>query len=726
MLLLSIVFYNSLIEAFYDELTEKNIDMLMQVKDTIDTKLKELWNISVHVESNPDLSKFNVSENIMSQMNAVKVLRSYRFTNSFAEEILLYYHGDNILYSSSGTYNPYSFLNVIYRYHNWNEEQFMNDVSNVVIPSVRHSEKVTPMFSKEQKYVTYMLPLPYSGSNRYATLIFLINDYTLGSILKNAASNNETNVIILDKDGEIITCSEEVEYLELSNLASIANLSSGVYSNTTALNSNEYFVCSVKSEYSDWTYMLLTPEGSVLQKPRALKAKALYAIPVVFLLGIGVIYLVMHISYFPIRKLKSFVEELLGNSLSGSNEIESVKQAFENISRKSKSLMQKIEISHPAVKDSLLSNLIRGQFKNIDEFNEKGKDFGLVFSKPYFLVAVFYLGKSKNISSHTIINIVEKHMVDKIECFGKDMIDSSLVFILSTSDNEHVKIRSLFSCLLNYLNQNFDLNITIGIGNIYKATDDIGKSYLEAFTAVDYRMIKGSNEVILFNDISTDVKKIQYPSNEVISQLELALLHGDAVTTNKILEETVQYIKKNSISLFVAKLYCYDIINTILKAINRINRVYSINVNYPEIETLSKFETVEQLADLVRNISHELCKFIHEYMYNQKKDRISDFKNYIKEHYNDYDFSVQRMADYFQITASNLSHYFKEQAGENITDYVDYLRIEKAKNLLLSTDDCLQDIVNKIGYVNVPSFIRKFKKITGITPGMYRELNTIR
>jgi len=445
---------------------------------------------------------------------------------------------------------------------------------------------------------------------------------------------------------------------------------------------------------------------------------------VTFLFGITVIYIITHINYLPIKRLKGFVEELLGNSLTGTNEIESVKQAFENISQKSRSLMEKIENSHSAFKDSLLSDMIRGQFKNIDEFNEKGKDFGLVFSKQYFLVAVFYLGTPQNISTHVIIDIVEKYMADKVECFGKDMIDNSLVFILSISDKEHSKIRTLFSNILDYLIQNFSLNITIGVGNTYKSIDDIGKSYLEASTAVDYRMIKGSNEVIFFNDISTDVKKIQYPSSETISQLELALLQGDTATTNRILEETVQYIKKNSISLIVAKLYCFDIINTILKAINRINKVYDFNINYPDIEELSKFETIEQLSDLVRNISYELCNFIHEYMFNRKKDRVSDFIYYIKENYDDYNFSVQRMADYFQVSVSNLSHYFKEQTGENITDYVDYLRIEKAKDLLLSTDDCLQDIVHKIGYVNVSSFIRKFKKLTGTTPGIYRELNT--
>ena len=62
-----------------------------------------------------------------------------------------------------------------------------------------------------------------------------------------------------------------------------------------------------------------------------------------------------------------------------------------------------------------------------------------------------------------------------------------------------------------------------------------------------------------------------------------------------------------------------------------------------------------------------------------------------------------------------------EQTGENLKSYITRLRMEEAKKLLTQTALPLYEIVSRIGYLDVSSFIRKFKKEVGMTPGEYRE-----
>ena len=80
------------------------------------------------------------------------------------------------------------------------------------------------------------------------------------------------------------------------------------------------------------------------------------------------------------------------------------------------------------------------------------------------------------------------------------------------------------------------------------------------------------------------------------------------------------------------------------------------------------------------------------------------------------------MAEYFDMSASNLRHYFQKQTGQNISDYVNQLRINKAKELLKTSDYYVKEIVSKVGYCDDSSFIRKFKQVVGITPGKYRKM----
>ena len=86
----------------------------------------------------------------------------------------------------------------------------------------------------------------------------------------------------------------------------------------------------------------------------------------------------------------------------------------------------------------------------------------------------------------------------------------------------------------------------------------------------------------------------------------------------------------------------------------------------------------------------------------------------------DYNFSVGQLADQFGISQNNLSQRFKRYLNQTPTEYINRLKMEKAKSFLSNTDMPLRMIVEKLGYNNESSFIRKFKDATGMTPGEYR------
>ena len=72
------------------------------------------------------------------------------------------------------------------------------------------------------------------------------------------------------------------------------------------------------------------------------------------------------------------------------------------------------------------------------------------------------------------------------------------------------------------------------------------------------------------------------------------------------------------------------------------------------------------------------------------------------------------------MNSSYLSHLFRRQTGEKYVQYLNGIRIAKAKDLLLTTDRKLYQIARSVGYDNVKYFFRVFKKWEGITPEQYR------
>jgi two-component system response regulator YesN len=109
---------------------------------------------------------------------------------------------------------------------------------------------------------------------------------------------------------------------------------------------------------------------------------------------------------------------------------------------------------------------------------------------------------------------------------------------------------------------------------------------------------------------------------------------------------------------------------------------------------------------------------------NKRKKSEADYitafvTEYVESHYGE-DISLELLADKLNITGAYLSTYFKEKNGINFSDYINAYRMNKAKELLELTNLKIQEISERVGYHNVNSFIRMFKKVTGIPPGEFR------
>ena len=107
----------------------------------------------------------------------------------------------------------------------------------------------------------------------------------------------------------------------------------------------------------------------------------------------------------------------------------------------------------------------------------------------------------------------------------------------------------------------------------------------------------------------------------------------------------------------------------------------------------------------------------------ETKDPVTTFVTaYLDEHLHE-DINLDLVADKLNITPGYLSSSFKEKTGTNFSDYLNDLRIRRAKEHLTNLELRIQDVAGLVGYHNVNSFIRMFKRYAGITPGEYRKRN---
>jgi len=126
-------------------------------------------------------------------------------------------------------------------------------------------------------------------------------------------------------------------------------------------------------------------------------------------------------------------------------------------------------------------------------------------------------------------------------------------------------------------------------------------------------------------------------------------------------------------------------------------------------------------AELKQDPNSKSVHYLHSYLYNKLMEScsISSIK-YISDHY-DQPITVQQLAAIENYNVTYYNDWFKEQTGFPPNLYLRYVRISKAKELLIETDFSIMEVAVMVGYSSNSTLTRAFHSLTGMTPKEYRE-----
>ncbi|MCH7557356.1 MAG: PocR ligand-binding domain-containing protein [Planctomycetes bacterium] len=140
---------------------------------------------------------------------------------------------------------------------------------------------------------------------------------------------------------------------------------------------------------------------------------------------------------------------------------------------------------------------------------------------------------------------------------------------------------------------------------------------------------------------------------------------------------------------------------------------------------VNKVMRINNQEDLCAWISTALNEFIELVYSSQDARKVSQIRpaiNYIDANYNK-PITLADVAKASHLSVSRMAHIFKEQMSITIIDYLTSVRIERAKQLLLATDQNCTEICFEVGYNNQSYFTRTFKGLVGMTPRQFRGRN---
>ncbi len=111
------------------------------------------------------------------------------------------------------------------------------------------------------------------------------------------------------------------------------------------------------------------------------------------------------------------------------------------------------------------------------------------------------------------------------------------------------------------------------------------------------------------------------------------------------------------------------------------------------------------------------------------KDIVSKVESLMKDYFNQGlllqsgPLTIQYLAEHCHLSPNYLSDLLKKETGRSAKDHINDFLINKAKNMLLGSDDSVSGIAYELGFNYPHYFSRLFKNKTGMTPNEYREVN---
>ena len=161
-----------------------------------------------------------------------------------------------------------------------------------------------------------------------------------------------------------------------------------------------------------------------------------------------------------------------------------------------------------------------------------------------------------------------------------------------------------------------------------------------------------------------------------------------------------------------------EIKDTVKEQCEQLARVYAAEID----ESESKITGQIRKKIILLQFIHELLKkgFIVENDTTGRNTVEKEMISYIQQNYTG-KILLREFGEQFHLSEKYISRYFKEHFHITLSQYVTYLRLEHAKQMLQETDISVTEVAMQSGYQNISYFIRSFKKTYGVSPLKYRK-----
>ncbi|PQP88500.1 hypothetical protein CPT76_09130 [Paenibacillus sp. AR247] len=505
-------------------------------------------------------------------------------------------------------------------------------------------------------------------------------------------------------------------------------------------------VSYITSKITGWKYVSVLPASLFNEKMQYMRKLIWISIGMCFLVGGVICVLFLRKNYMPIQVMLQSLSHKFGLRFDGgSSEYSFLQGAIQHYFTEKEDMRARLDQHRNTIRAHLIRRLLKGSIEKEALLHESLAAHHIEFSSDRFVVILMSvdgfgkfeqygqngLSDQKEQMLHFILtNVLVDAAADDAAIYTTEMNDVLACIVnfhkSDSEERERLTLHRISAQVREFMQEQMQVELTIAVGEVYSDIYGIAQSYHEALDALEYRIVLGSGQFIRYRDTQLNQAPPHhyYFPLSVEQQLIYVVKSGNYAKAEALIEDIFQKnFAGHPVSVPLAKCLMYNMASTMLNTVDEVSVTgkRSLEAHLLDVEPLLSCEHVPQMKEQLKEKLSQVCSWIQAEKRDHHRYLIEDVQRYIENHLHDPNLNISMIGDVFRMTPSYISRLYKDHTGEALLDTINRLRLAEAKSLLKHNKLTVNEVAGRVGYADVSTFVRTFKKFEGITPGAFQK-----
>lgn len=581
--------------------------------------------------------------------------------------------------------------------------------------------------------VTYVLPLNRLSTTTKGTIVVNFLETSISQFLRTSEPGKHS-YMLMEADGTIISTADKsllftsgTDQPYMRDILDSSKKEGYAYHEING--EHLIYTWSRSSTQFHWLNVNVYSMDELMSKTRTIQRSIVIITVVIIFAGALLTVLLATWLSKPLRELVRVVRARSNLGITKKNELVFLDAAFRRMQEEEEGLTRLLKEREQDTRSLAIHQLLKGEVtKQLDE----------LFPHPCYMVAIVSIDRYRRYVAQANSETRQYHryvLVSQCDSLFAEGIhvrtvyqgEGYFVIVINygseEAENGLASIHETLGAIRAAAAELLGHSVTVGVSSQTDSSALVSDCVEEAMEVMKHRMIEGSGGITYWKQDADQSSKYIYPSNSerrILNFLDNGDLDSIIKELGLIREEiqSVEYISYDNI------LFIYNQILGITIRHLRENNISTARIFAGRRNIYSAIAT--------RDTLDELDEYLHEFFGDiiQYQERSSGETNYgeritgyLEEHYCE-EIVFEDMAKEIGISYSYMRKIVMELTGKSLIDYTNSLRIEKAKQLLLESNLSMTQIADEVGYANVQSFNRFFRKYEGMPPSSYKTLKS--